>query len=77
MTTVSVLVPARNEESTVEEVIARHLEVLEKCITLKYIDDYEVIILNDGSSDNTSKHINLFQGSNKLSILSNETSSGL
>ena len=77
MTTVSVLIPARNEESTVGEVIARHLEVLEKCITLKYIDDYEVIILNDGSSDNTSKNINLFQGSNKLSILSNETSSGL
>jgi len=77
VTTVSVLIPARNEESTIGEVIESHLEVLKKCITLKYIDDYEVIVLNDGSSDNTLKNINFYQGSKKLSVLSNKASFGL
>jgi glycosyltransferase involved in cell wall biosynthesis len=45
---ISLLVPAYNEEATLESVIQRSLGVLEECT-----DDYEVVILDDGSSDRT------------------------
>ena len=74
---VSVLIPARNEESTVEEVIDAHIEVLIKCLELKYITNYEIIVLDDGSTDNTFKKLSKYQGTKNLRILANEKSSGL
>jgi dolichol-phosphate mannosyltransferase len=46
---VSVLVPALNEEENLEATVAR----LIKALTVT-VDDYEIIIINDGSDDQTS-----------------------
>jgi glycosyltransferase involved in cell wall biosynthesis len=77
VTSVSILIPALNEESTIAEIIESHIEVLNKCISLKYIFDYEIIVLNDGSSDNTLKYIEKYQSNEKLITLSNIKPSGL
>lgn len=53
---VSVLIPARNEEAT----IGRLLECLEK----QDYPDFEVIVCNDHSSDNTEEILNWFSGEN-------------
>lgn len=47
---VSVVVPVYNEEGNVE---ALHAEIKETCENAGY--DYEIIFVNDGSSDNTDK----------------------
>ncbi len=77
MTSISVLIPALNEESTIEQVIETHIDVLNRCTKLNYISDYEIIILNDGSSDSTLEQIAKFQCSKKIIVLSNKYSSGL
>lgn len=53
---ISVLIPARNEETT----IGRLLESLEK----QDYPDFEVIVCNDHSSDNTEEILNWFSGEN-------------
>lgn len=53
---VSVLIPARNEEAT----IGKLLECLEK----QDYPDFEVIVCNDHSSDNTEEILNWFAGEN-------------
>lgn len=45
---VSIVVPAYNEETTLEGTVARCLDTLKRCVT-----DYEVVILDDGSRDGT------------------------
>lgn len=54
---VSVLIPARNEEAT----IGKLLESLEK----QDYPDFEVIVCNDHSSDNTEEILNWFSGENQ------------
>ena len=54
---VSILIPARNEEAT----LGRLLESLEKLD----FPDYEVIVCNDHSSDNTEEILNWFAGENE------------
>jgi len=53
-TTLSVLVPVYNEEYFVEESL-RRLFVLEEC---EYLEKIQVIVVNDGSTDNTANILN-------------------
>jgi glycosyltransferase involved in cell wall biosynthesis len=50
---ISVFFPAYNDEGTIASLVLAALETLEE-IT----DDYEVIVVNDGSQDNTARIIN-------------------
>jgi glycosyltransferase involved in cell wall biosynthesis len=45
---ISVIIPAMNEEQVIGSVVAQVRQVLDK-----YGEDYEVIVIDDGSSDNT------------------------
>ena len=47
---VSVVIPAYNEEDSIYEVVCNTCEQLPN-----YFDDYEVIVVNDGSTDQTQK----------------------
>ena len=46
---ISVFFPAYNDEHTIGGLICKVLEVLPECA-----DDYEVIVVNDGSRDGTA-----------------------
>jgi len=46
----SIIIPAFNEEQTIDEVI-------EKIRKVKFPIDYEILVVNDGSTDNTYKNI--------------------
>ena len=50
---VSVLVPAYNEQDSLNELYSRVLENINKMISNQLISDYEIVFVNDGSSDNT------------------------
>lgn len=54
---ISVVIPAYNEEDYIEKCIL-HLEIELKRIT----DDFEIIVSNDGSVDNTSKILHSLKG---------------
>jgi glycosyltransferase involved in cell wall biosynthesis len=50
MASISIAIPAYNEEGSIEEVILQALSVLDDVA-----DDYEVLVVNDGSTDDTGK----------------------
>ena len=78
MQRVSLLIPAYNEEATIEKVIQEHLDILLKLESLKYIQDFEIVILNDGSQDSThSRALDLAKNSKKIRLLNNKVPSGL
>jgi glycosyltransferase involved in cell wall biosynthesis len=56
MHSLSIVIPAYNEEGTIYRVVAQALEAAQKNFT-----KYEVILLNDGSTDNTDNIIQQIQ----------------
>ena len=51
----AVVIPAYNEEETISKV----LDELEDCLnSIDKINDFEIVVVNDGSSDNTEKIAN-------------------
>jgi polyisoprenyl-phosphate glycosyltransferase len=56
---ISVIVPAFNEEDVIEKCLTRLAEVLK---TLD--EDYEILIVDDGSTDSTCKIVNTFRETN-------------
>ncbi len=76
MPSLSLLIPAYNEEATVFRVIRDNLVILEMAQKNGVISDYEVIVLNDGSTDKTLGEINKCNSTN-LKILTSAQPSGL
>jgi glycosyltransferase involved in cell wall biosynthesis len=54
----SVLIPAFNEEKTIKEIVERALSELFLLKENKLLDDFEIIIVNDGSTDQTGIILN-------------------
>lgn len=54
----SVLIPAFNEEKTIKEIVERALSELFLLKENKILDDFEIIIVNDGSTDQTGIILN-------------------
>src|ERR1700739_1114267 len=72
MISVSVIVPAYNEEESIVSAISRDLEVLDafKC-------NYELLVVNDGSADGTLDLLNThFSQQPSLKIISNAKNQG-
>lgn len=54
MTTLSVVIPAFNEEDGIQEVVTRVLSVRSRLAGVG-VDDLEVIVVDDGSTDGTAR----------------------
>lgn len=78
MQSVSLLIPAYNEESTIEKVVNEHLDLLLELESQNHIQEFEIIVLNDGSRDSTySKAVSVSKRSKKIKVLTNDKPSGL
>lgn len=72
----SVLIPAYNEEATVEKVIRDHLRAL-SALEIK-LSDWEFICLDDASTDGTSQILTRFSSENpKIKVLRHEQNQGI
>jgi glycosyltransferase involved in cell wall biosynthesis len=70
----SIIVPVYNEERTINSILDLVEEELDR---LTYISDYEIIVINDCSSDNSRDAIEKrVQGRNNYTLLSHEINSG-
>ena len=73
----SLLIPAHNEEKTIEKLLEENLKILLKKKQMGVINDFEIIVLNDGSSDRTGKILLKYQNNPHLSILENVEPTGI
>ncbi len=67
MSVLSVIIPVYNAKDTIEKCISSVLN--------QTLDDIEIIVINDNSSDNTAKVLSKFND-NRLKIVNNEKNSG-
>ncbi len=65
MSNFSFIIPVFNEEQTIEKVI---LDIQEKCSQIKDIEEYEIIIIDDNSTDSSQK---IIQKLDKVKYLKN------
>jgi glycosyltransferase involved in cell wall biosynthesis len=78
MTNLSLLIPAYNEEHTIEKVIREHHSMLTNMKMLKVVENFEIIVLNDGSNDRTQDIlVKLEKVVAGIKILRNPNPSGL
>jgi len=71
----SVIIPAYNEEKRIGTTLTSIISYLEKFPKIN--GDYEIIVIDDGSQDNTVKEVEKFSTKNtKIKICSNEKNSG-
>ncbi|MHA1834062.1 MAG: glycosyltransferase family 2 protein [Candidatus Baldrarchaeia archaeon] len=64
---ISVVIPAYNEEKTIEEVLSKTISVMESMGK-----PYEIIVVDDGSTDNTRQIVSKY----KVTVLSNGANKG-
>jgi glycosyltransferase involved in cell wall biosynthesis len=76
MPSLSLLIPAFNEQDTIFDVLKNNSRVLDRAWRIGLIEDFEIIVLDDGSTDQTFEQIKKFH-SNKLTILQSIRPSGL
>lgn len=77
MNTLSVVIPAHNEEATIGKFVSDLATILNRLIECKRIAQYEIIILDDGSSDNTSSILQRLESLPRTRLLFNKTASGI
>ena len=65
MSNFSFIIPVFNEEQTIEKVI---LDIQEKCSQINDIDEYEILIIDDNSTDSSQK---IIQKLDKVKYLKN------
>jgi len=76
--TISLLIPAHNEEESIRTVISGNHKVLEDLYLASRIEDYEIVILNDGSIDKTDAEINVAcKELDKIRVMTNTSSTGI
>jgi len=65
----SIVIPVYNEERCIRKVVDSLISILEKY-------DYEIIFINDGSSDNSQDVLNEYKGNEKIILLNHATNLG-
>ncbi|MFZ7119507.1 MAG: glycosyltransferase family 2 protein [Eubacteriaceae bacterium] len=60
---ISIVVPVYNSENTIEELVNRISDEINKC---KYINEFEIILINDGSKDHSHEICLKLAENNKL-----------
>jgi glycosyltransferase involved in cell wall biosynthesis len=72
MTSLSLVIPAYNDETTIGRLIADSAYLL-----AKVCPDYEIVVINDGSRDNTPKVISdLAAKNNRIRVINHEVNRG-
>ena len=72
---IDVLIACYNEEPTIEQVVLEHLEVLKNS---KVFDQFQITVLDDGSTDNSRKKItSLVNEFPQVQLVTNEQPSGI
>lgn len=66
---VSIIITSYNYEKYIQECI-------DSCLDQKEFDNYEIIVVNDGSTDNTAKILSQYDSNSKIKIFNN-TNSGI
>ncbi|RLA63165.1 MAG: glycosyltransferase family 2 protein [Epsilonproteobacteria bacterium] len=73
----SILIPAFNEEKTIEQVVNHSFKELSFLQEKKLLKDFEIIIVNDGSKDQTGKIVKKeFQDQEKIKIIEHMENQG-
>lgn len=68
---ISIVIPAYNEEESIEELYKQCLNSLKKCFEEKKASDYEIWFINDGSTDGTKEIIKrIINKDNKVHLIS-------
>ena len=68
MSNFSFIIPIYNEEKTIEKVI---FDIKKKCSEINYIDEYEIVVVDDNSTDNTNQIITKLDNVKYLKNLNN------
>ncbi len=68
MSNFSFIIPVYNEEQTIEKVI---LSIKKKCSEIIEIEEYEILVVDDNSTDNSKKIIDKFDNVKYLNNLNN------
>jgi glycosyltransferase involved in cell wall biosynthesis len=71
----SVCAPAYNEEAGIKQILCKWISSLEQAVESKVISEYEIVICDDGSSDQTVKVLESAQSKN-LTIVRNYRNEG-
>ena len=58
MSNFSFIIPVYNEEQTIRKVI---LDIQKKCSEIEKINDYEILVVDDNSNDNSNQIISEFK----------------
>ena len=77
MISFSLLIPAHNEAATIKSLITENDRILKSFLKSGEINKYEIIILNDGSTDITGDILNELSEVIELKILTNNTPTGI
>lgn len=78
MSDLSLLIPAYNEETTIEKVVREHYLMLTNMKLTNILENFEIIVLNDGSNDRTQDIlVKLQETITGIRILRNPIPSGL
>jgi len=75
MYSVSVCAPAYNEEAGIEKVLQNWIFSLEKGIKKTTITDYEIVLCDDGSTDETIKCVNKIKN-DRIKVVQNPSNQG-
>lgn len=76
MSTLSILIPAHNEEETIGEFVEAISLILTKLSANGVLEDYEVIILDDGSIDRTTSILQEIE-TGRTRVIFNHSASGI
>lgn len=68
---ISIVIPVYNEQDTIADVIEKVNSVATESGW-----DFEIVVVNDGSSDNTGAAIDAFKGRNRITVLHHEKNGG-
>ena len=74
---ISLLIAAYNEESTISPLVQDNFLTLNNYVQTNKLTDFEIVVLNDGSSDGTDNELKAFATNPKVRIITNKKPSGI